>query len=273
MPGEVSVRKIAVALMLLVSFAAMWAQEVVVDLPAEPFRVENVSASSDLTLADAALNNDFPSFIRLYQRDPRPEYAELHRLWNWAMNDRFGAFYGVETYSRLKTAYAGYAAWVEQYRIVDSNGNVFYPTAETRRFLVSAAVRGLVADVTPIRPALVAQPEAARAAIPESVPVAVVRPAPATLLAEPVVAPTVTVSKVAAPAAAANLVATPPARTAKVLSPQQPATPVPASPRNTESRSGGLGRGIFLIIAGLLGAGTVSLMLKTSPDEREVRPS
>lgn len=244
-------RKIAVALSLSISFAAVWAQEIVVDLPVEPVRAVPVSTISDLTLADTALQNDFPSFDRLYQRAPRPEYAELHRLWTWAMNDRFGAFYGVETYARLSSAYQGYAAYIEQYRIIDSNGNLFYPTAETRRFLVSAAMRGLVAEVAPVKPVVVTRSEVARSAATEAIPLAVTAPVATAVVA------TVATPVVAAPVIAAPIVA----------------APVPANRRFPERRSGGLGRGIFLIIAGLLGAGTVSMMLHTPPEEREVRPS
>ncbi|MEO6486855.1 MAG: hypothetical protein ABIO78_02815 [Thermoanaerobaculia bacterium] len=256
MPGEVSVRKIAVALSLSISFAAVWAQELVVDLPVEPVRAVSISATSDLTLADTALQNDFPSFDRLYQRAPRPEYAELHRLWTWAMNDRFGAFYGIETYARLSSAYPGYADYIEQYRIVDSNGNLFYPTAETRRFLVLAAMRGLVAEIAPVKPVVVTE----ASVTPKTAEVAVMAPVSTTLVAASVIADPV----VTAPA---------PARKPALQTQRASALPVPAGRSLPERRSGGLGRGIFLIIAGLLGAGTVSMMLHTSPEEREVRHS
>lgn len=258
-------RKIAVALSLSISFAAVWAQELVVDLPVEPVRAVSISATSDLTLADTALQNDFPSFDRLYQRAPRPEYAELHRLWSWAMNDRFGAFYGVETYARLSSAYPGYADYIEQYRIVDSNGNLFYPTAETRRFLVLAAMRGLVAEVAPVKPVLVTSTETMQSTAREAIPVAVTAPVAVAVIAAPVMA---------SPVMAAPLVAAPmPARELARQSRRKNEAPVPANRSLPERRSGGLGRGIFLIIAGLLGAGTVSMMLHTSPEEREVRHS
>ena len=271
MPGEVSVRKIAVALSLSISFAAVWAQElVVVDLPVEPVRAVSISATSDLTLADTALQNDFPSFDRLYQRAPRPEYAELHRLWTWAMNDRFGAFYGVETYARLSSAYPGYADYIEQYRIVDSNGNLFYPTAETRRFLVLAAMRGLVAEVAPVKPVVVTSTEAMKSTAREAIPAAVTAPVAVAVIAAPVMDSPV----MASPVMAAPLEAAPmPARELARQSRRENVPPVPANRSLPERRSGGLGRGIFLIIAGLLGAGTVSMMLHTSPEEREVRPS
>lgn len=258
-------RKIAVALSLSISFAAVWAQELVVDLPVEPVRAVAISATSDLTLAETALQNDFPSFDRLYQRAPRPEYAELHRLWTWAMNDRFGAFYGVETYARLSSAYPGYAAYIEQYRIVDSNRNLFYPTSETRRFLVLAAMRGLVAEVAPVKPVVVTSTEAMQSTAREAIPAAVTAPVATAVVAAPVIA---------APVMAAPIVAAPmPARGLVRQSRRENVPPVPANRRLPDRRSGGLGRGIFLIIAGLLGAGTVSLMLHTSPEEREVRHS
>ena len=272
-----------IASLLFVSFAGVWAQDVAIDLPAEPIRAVTVASTTEITLADAALNNDYPAFQRLYARDPRPEFAELNRLWTWAMNDRFGAFYGVETHKRLSSAYAGFAGYIEQYRIVDSNGNVFYPTAETRRFLVSNAMRGVVADGAPSRPAVVAsvaRQEPVRAAVP-----AVLRAASPVVAAQtpaPVASARAVVS-LPAPAPALPTVpvftepvtplATPAIR--KVLPAPQRATAAAAplaAPHERNPRSGGVGRGIFLIIAGLLGAGIVSVMLQSSSEEHQVRP-
>ena len=275
-----SVRKIVIASLLLISFAGVWAQDIAIDLPAEPIRAIPVATTTDITLADAALHNDYPAFQRLYSRDPRPEFAELNRLWTWAMNDRFGAFYGADTHSRLSSKYAGYAGYIEQYRIVDSNGNVFYPTAETRTFLVSSAMRGAVADVTPPTPVVVptkARPEPVRAAV-----VPVVLPAVQEVAAAHAPAPVASAPTVVSLPAAAPALLTVPGSTEPVVAPAikkavsmpQRAIPaaVPPAPIERNPRSGGVGRGIFLIIAGLLGAGIVSVMLQSSAEEHQVRP-
>jgi hypothetical protein len=111
-------------------------------LAVEPFR--------DLpqpTLADAARANDYATFDALY-RDAEQRgrsvsaFTALHELWTFSMTDPVGAFYGAATYARLARAYPGYARYIEEHRIVDRNGNVFYPTSETRQFLLARAIEG-----------------------------------------------------------------------------------------------------------------------------------
>ncbi len=124
------------------------------------------------TLTEAARANDFISFDALYQ-DARQRgesvaaFETLHELWVYAVTSPIGAFYGTDMYEKLARAYPGYAQFIEDYSIVDSNGNVFYPTAETREFVLARAMEGrsprvlLAGDVLlPPRPAPVAVPDA-----------------------------------------------------------------------------------------------------------------
>ena len=88
------------------------------------------------TLESAARANDFPTFDALYRAEPDPAFRALHELWTYSMTDPVGAFYGAEMYQRFSREAPAYAEFIEPYRIVDSNGNVFYPSSETRAFLL-----------------------------------------------------------------------------------------------------------------------------------------
>ncbi|HET7433939.1 MAG TPA: hypothetical protein VFN10_04405, partial [Thermoanaerobaculia bacterium] len=96
------------------------------------------------TLGEAARNNDYASFDSLYttakeRGENVAAYAALHELWSYQMSSPIGAFYGEELHDRFARAYPGYANFIAEYRIVDSHGSVFYPTAETREFLLERA--------------------------------------------------------------------------------------------------------------------------------------
>ena len=240
---------LAVALSLLISVAAVGQQETVVD----PF---------DVALADAARQNNFAEFDRLFQTNPLPAYEELHRLWSWSMNDPAGGFYGAETYGRLAAAYPGFASFIASHKIVDSKGGEFYPTVETRAFLLSQAVRGVVAE----SPRALKRAEVAkRAEAPVTAPATVVKapvplPAPETPVRKP------------APQSSSEPIAAAPVDSTPVIASSVVARPAVAAPvvQATVAKpvSSDLGRGIFLIIAGLFGLGLVSVMLHTPPEEQ-----
>jgi hypothetical protein len=116
--------------------------------------VEPIRQVQQPSLADAVRRNDFLTFEALYNETRPPEYRTLHELWSWAISDPIGAFYGRDMYERLARAYPGYASYIAEYRIVDDRGNVFYPTSETRQFLLQRAIekespRTRLADLTP----------------------------------------------------------------------------------------------------------------------------
>jgi hypothetical protein len=104
------------------------------------------------TLAEAARANDFISFDALY-REARQRgesvvaFETLHELWVYSVTNPIGAFYGADMYEKLARAYPGYAQFIADYSIVDNNGNVFYPTAETREFVLARAIEGRAARV------------------------------------------------------------------------------------------------------------------------------
>jgi hypothetical protein len=99
------------------------------------------------TLADAARANDFVTFDALYRAaqrrgEPVAAFATLHDLWSWSLSDPVGAFYSRGIHDRLARAYPGFSRYIEDYAIVDSHGDVFYPTSETRTFLLTRALEG-----------------------------------------------------------------------------------------------------------------------------------
>ncbi|MGZ8869257.1 MAG: hypothetical protein ACXW2P_13015 [Thermoanaerobaculia bacterium] len=232
------------ALALTMSVVAVGQQALPGDLPTEP-----------ATLPDAAALNNFPRFTALYESNPSPEYADLHRFWTWSMQDSLGGFYGVAEYEQFASRYPSYAAYMDRYRIVDSNGNAFYPSAETRRFLLSEALAGTV----PVKRAAPAPVRASRAT-PVSPVVATVAsaPPPAPASAPPptqlVTSPTVV------------LVAPEPAGEV-ARAPQPEPLPVRGAVRRNEADRGALTRGILLMIAGLLGIGMISMALHAPQDE------
>ncbi len=102
-------------------------------------------------LAEAARANDFAAFDALYRGarklgQPVAAYSTLHELWSWSMSDPIGAFYGRDIHERFASAFPGYARFIEEYSIVDNNGNAFYPTSETRAFLLARALEGQAAS-------------------------------------------------------------------------------------------------------------------------------
>jgi hypothetical protein len=112
-------------------------------LPAEPVALQVPLP----TLEEAARANDYITFDALYRSavqrgDSMAAFAPLHEIWTYGITDPIGAFYGPDIYERLVRAYPAFASYIAEYRIVDSNGNVFYPTSETRTFLLDRALEG-----------------------------------------------------------------------------------------------------------------------------------
>jgi hypothetical protein len=223
--------------------------------------VEPIREFRGPTLAEAARANDFISFDALY-REARQRgesvaaFEPLHELWLYSVTDPIGAFYGADLYAKLARAYPGYRQFIEEYSIVDSLGNVFYPTAETREFLLARALEGrsvprvLVASSaagTDDAPAIAPEHTAAAArgarrspatshatakpaAAVKTTPLAAVKTTP--VAAAPVrtervgVAPVKVAAAPAAAAEAAPIVAAPPVVTPRVVA-EQPAVEAP----------------------------------------------
>lgn len=219
------------------------------------------------TLFEAARHNDFITFDALYAAAKKrgedvSQFDALHELWTYSVTDPIGAFYGLELYERLSRAYPGYATYIEDFRVVDSRGNVFYPTSETRAFLLDRAVEGrpsprvLVAETKPA-PVRTTAKRTVVAPAPSPEPVRVIeKTAPPVVAPEPIV---VAETPAAAPAPA---VAEPVVIAAKETAPAPAPVPVAATvPNKTASR------GILLMIIGLIGVGLLALILRTPREE------
>jgi hypothetical protein len=150
-----------------------------------------------LTLAEAARTNNYPGFEAIYAAGPQgsQSFDELHRFWKWSLETPVGGFYGVEMHAKFASEYPGYAEYIADYAIVDSHGNVFYPSAETRRFLLQEALKGNVpkprvaaARVAAAAPAAVVARGARRSTEPAPSPVIVTPPQVAPPAPAPVVA-------------------------------------------------------------------------------------
>jgi hypothetical protein len=249
-------------------------------LASEPIRAESVpaidaaDASSVLkTLHEAISANDLPRFQAALTRareiaDGMPlgdarnalrrsvmTYEDVATVWSFAATDRFGAFYNDDAvpglYDKLAADYPGYAHLMEDARIVDAHGITWYPTSETRAFLLQQIVPPhaapspvKVAQHRSSRPHRAHPPRAAQVATP---PVQEIQPLPIP------------------DALASDLrnAAKPPA-----------AIPVPApEPVRAQLADDGGGSGTLLfMILGLLAAGVISLFvrmpLEDEPEER-----
>lgn len=145
------------------------------------------SAAADLaslnSVQSAAEANDRPAFQRELAAaqetadDSRPAvralidvYRTLNRVWTYAFTSSTGAFFseGSEGGALVQAMrqYPGFEDAVRRHTIVDASGERYYPTAETRTFLVALART------------MLAQLQAPPAPLPAPVPVQVPAPAP-----------------------------------------------------------------------------------------------
>jgi hypothetical protein len=67
-------------------------------------------------------------------------YEDVDAVWSFAVRDRYGAYFNDDSlpgmHDRLNADYPGYDDFIADYRVADRKGNVLYPTAETRTFLL-----------------------------------------------------------------------------------------------------------------------------------------
>ncbi|HXA18570.1 MAG TPA: hypothetical protein VN380_16370 [Thermoanaerobaculia bacterium] len=67
-------------------------------------------------------------------------YEDVDAVWSFAVRDRYGAYFNDDSlpglHDRLTADYPGYDDFIADYRVADRKGNVLYPTAETRTFLL-----------------------------------------------------------------------------------------------------------------------------------------
>lgn len=256
--------------------------------------VEPIHELTPITIAEAARNNDYVTFHEMYVRaqnrgEDVSQYQTLHELWSWAIADPIGAFYDRAMYDRLARAYPGYAAYIDEFRLVDRRGNAFFPTAETRTFLIERAMQGDVPRVM-LAVAEEQEPQTALPKVQARVAVATSGVAAPALGRRGVTIEPVQSRKPAAEAAAApqrleaiiepmappiSIVATPDpvVITPPVVAPQprqiaqaqpQPAT-VPFVPEPSNDMRN---RGILLLIIGLLGTAILAVILRAPKEER-----
>jgi hypothetical protein len=256
-----------------------------VALAVEPIR--DLEISIQPTLVDAVRANDYAAFDTLYRDavrrgEPVGAFAALHDLWTYSVTDPIGAFYGPDLYARLARAYPGYARYIHEYRIVDSNGNVFYPTSETRAFLLDRALEGRAGRVQ------VAQQSATQASSPAAPPAPRRRASRktharvATSPARSAVAAHNAVTPKAPAVVAENPAVNPAVSNGPIVAPTVTVTNAPAvAPANAPADTPGTvppiavdrnvgGRGIVLLIIGIVGIGLLAMMLRTP---RELPPS
>lgn len=213
------------------------------------------------TLLEAARRNDFVSFDALYTAARTrgadvSQYATLHELWTYSVTDPIGAFYGRDLYEKLSRAYPGYAAYIADFRIVDDRGNVFYPTSETRKFLLDRvnerkAPRVQIAESKPAP----APHRGVQASWPASKPT----PTPKPEAGQEAYTPPVAVAAQPVQQPVQQSVPQPLPQPTQQLQ-QPPATQQPTQQPTTQPTSG---RGILLLIIGLIGIGLLAVILRT----------
>lgn len=304
--------RVVILVAVVVSFSAVGQQPAVllypatsIDLPVEPARLPAV-----MTIGDAARRNDFPTFDALYTNaSPRDAaaYRELHAFWKWSLTDPVGGFYGDELHAKLSSEYPDYAEYIAEFGIIDAHGRAYYPSAETRAFLLKKAEGrhvAVVADATPVvvkkpvgavatkhvaePPVVAAKPVgkhvvAAKpvvkqvAAAKPLVKHAVARKPKKTAMTKPVVVAIATPAVVDAPVAVQEPVVVAPA-TPKPVVKTAAVTPKPVEVvvKKTASKhvaappeNARFGRGLMLIFAGLVALGMLSLMFSTAGEAEE----
>jgi hypothetical protein len=275
----------------------------ITDTPTEPVRPTDAQLGP-ATLALAVAANDYAAFERLYaQAVSRGEdlsaYRDIHELWSYAQSDRIGAFYTDELHDRLARRYPQYRSYIEDYRVLDSRGRAYYPTVETRSFLLQQAL----AEVKPLRPAETrvaakgSAPLARRhrrmqlsststkptppvhtkaAAVVAQRVVAQAKPPVVSVPAPIVAAVTPPVAQAPKPAVVLASAMTTPSAAAvadalkadmQKVAPQPPAAATSPAQSNVQAESPAPARGLFLIILGLIGIGILTIMLRT-PGEK-----
>ncbi len=237
------------------------AKAVVVDVPTEPAHASAVKMPA--TLREAAEAGDFASFDNLVRKarangEALGAFADLYEVWSFAQSNATGAYYGAAMHDRLAARYPDYTKFIDDYRITDRRGVAFYPSAETRSFLLQQAIEG--------NDPLVAAAPAARQ---PSVTSALSSPATSHDSSSKVTLRTVAPGAIEpaellpADALASDM--------SKVTPPPQ--ARIRAQPKVAEAEmadSGTTTRGIFLIILGLIGIGVLTMTMQASSSDVHV---
>jgi hypothetical protein len=277
--------------------------EIPLAAPSIVLAVEPIRDYRNPTLIEAARHNDYVTFDALYTAAKKrgedvSQFATLHDLWTYSVTDPIGAFYGRDLYERLNRAYPGYAAYIADYRIVDNRGNAFYPTSETRAFLLDRVIEGrtprvVIASKSPRveqastpaprrrstpavararatvpAPAVVKPPAVRQESAPTTAPVSIPVPAPVSTASAPVSEATHSSASTPTPVATKPVLteaAPRPAEAAPAPAVAAPVAAVPAAATQPERPMGG--RGLLLLFIGLIGIGLLAVILRTPREE------
>lgn len=237
-----------------------------IDLSVEPARANGAKAPA--TLRAAATANDFRAFDALVRKaklngEDLGAFGDLYDVWSFSESTATGAYYGATVHDRLAARYPDYAKYIEDYRVTDSHGQSFYPSAETRNFLLQQAIEGN-------DPLVATKPHSTQTA-------AVAKPAASRTIAEsrPLQTP---LAKQQTTSAAAPI-EPPEALPADALASDMNKVEAQAPPATAPKRqllqaemtdTAGTTRGIFLVILGLVGIGVVTMTMQASSSEGHV---
>ncbi|HVG24032.1 MAG TPA: hypothetical protein VND45_07750 [Thermoanaerobaculia bacterium] len=245
--------------------------------------VEPMHATETISIQDAARSNDYPAFHALYEQTGNAAYAPLHELWTYAINDPIGAFYGEEMYERFARVYPDFRAYIDDYKIVDDHGNVFYPTAETRAFLLAKAAEGRVVAPSeeiriakeqpreePLRDERLREERQERAggySPARKTPRVLMRKSEAVVPSKKdegvALKPELRLPSAAAPVFAQAPVAPPVPMEIPAAPRAVQAAVLPVVPRGDSAGADAVGRGILLILIGMIGIGFLAMILRT----------
>ena len=250
---NVSLAVRVVAIVAVFSVSAVGQQPTVLIYPSTSIdlSVEPVRLQTQMTLADAATHNDFPLFNAMFDVAPARDasaYREFHSFWKWSLTDRVGAFYGDDFHAKFAAEYPDYANYIADFGIIDSHARAFYPSAETRTFLLRKAVSGRTAVVAEVKkPVVVVVKKFARQRRADSQSARPAESRPYVTHEKPVV------------------IAKPMWVPAQAVTHTVAAKPVAVrvAPK-TDAR---LGRGLLLMIAGLVALGMLSLVFSATGEE------
>lgn len=229
-------------------------------LSSEPSRA--TGSTTPATLREAAAANDYAAFDALVRKakangENLGAFEDLYEIWSYSQSSPTGAYYGARLHDRLAARYPDYGKFIVEFTITDSHHQPFYPSAETRRFLLQQAIEGndpIVAGTAHTTPAGVAVAAAAPVAKRASVSSDTARATATSPIEPPETLP--------ADALASDM---------SKVTPQQRTTSL--QPKAIEAEmvdTAGTTRGIFLVILGLVGIGVLTMTVQASSSEGHV---
>lgn len=214
--------------------------------------------------------------------------ADLQALRAYQQENPIGAWYGAEMHDRLAAAYPGYANYIADFAIVDSRGDTYYPSSETRQFLQQQARNG-----STTRPALttMARARAASGSQLESPSTSATTPLPRVIArrsrkrllkasVQPAPASAPAAQRIATVAVASDTRTLAPAAAPTVVSAAAPIRLASTAPKVVAAATLAAGvktsraaadtdqpttRGMILLVLGIAGVGILTMLVRTTP--------